>query len=106
MRFCSVVVLTSGSFSSEGFVWWGLVLDSRESDFGGDLLPFRSSYASSFFVLPCCHWDFAGKFRYKEAGRSQYRTYLEFVRNVGETCDFHVQEDTLRIPSTKRVSII
>ena len=60
MQFCSVVVLTSESF-----------------------FPFRSSYASSFFVLPCCHWDFAGKFRYKEAGRSQYRTYLEFVRNVG-----------------------
>ncbi|KAI0231733.1 putative tRNA (uracil-O(2)-)-methyltransferase [Lamellibrachia satsuma] len=70
------------------------------------LLDVRSSYASSFFGLPCCHWDFAGKFRYKEVRRSQYRTYPEFVRNVGETCGFHVQEDTLRIPSTKRVCFV
>lgn len=35
---------------------------------------------------------------------TQYRGYLDFVQEVGETCGFHVEQDSLRIPSTKRVS--
>ena len=35
---------------------------------------------------------------------TQYRGYLDFVCGVGETCGFQVEEDALRIPSTKRVN--
>lgn len=66
----------------------------------------RSSYTCSYFVLPCCHFDFDRKFSQKEANESNYRSYLNFVREVGEVCGFTVQEDTLRIPSTKRVCFI
>nr|XP_022343515.1 probable tRNA (uracil-O(2)-)-methyltransferase [Crassostrea virginica] len=66
----------------------------------------RSSYKCSYFVLPCCHFDFNHKFSQKEANESNYRSYLNFVQKVGEVCGFSVQEDTLRIPSTKRVCFI
>jgi hypothetical protein len=65
---------------------------------------FRSKYTSRYFVLPCCHYDFDCKFSGKKQGLSNYRTYLNFVKEIGEVCGFKVEEDTLRIPSTKRVS--
>ena len=34
---------------------------------------------------------------------SLYRSYLDFVREVGEICGFKVEQDILRIPSTKKV---
>lgn len=54
-------------------------------------------------MLPCCFFDFAGKYRRQHSQKTQYREYLDFVQEVGRTCGFHVQEDCLRIPSTKRV---
>ncbi|CAC5399348.1 TRM44 [Mytilus coruscus] len=66
----------------------------------------RSSYTCRYFVLPCCHYDFDCKFSGKQQGLSNYRTYLNFVKEVGEVCGFNVEEDTLRIPSTKRVCFI
>ncbi|VDI70727.1 tRNASer (uridine44-2'-O)-methyltransferase [Mytilus galloprovincialis] len=66
----------------------------------------RSSYTCRYFVLPCCHFDFDCKFSGKQQGLSNYRTYLNFVKEVGEVCGFNVEEDTLRIPSTKRVCFI
>ncbi|XP_064612826.1 probable tRNA (uracil-O(2)-)-methyltransferase [Liolophura sinensis] len=66
----------------------------------------RSSYTCSYFVLPCCLHDFDRRFSLKESGRSQYRTYLDFVMEVGKVCGFEVLEDTLRIPSTKRVCFV
>ncbi|XP_048220110.1 probable tRNA (uracil-O(2)-)-methyltransferase [Perognathus longimembris pacificus] len=66
----------------------------------------RSSYDCCFFVLPCCFFDFAGKYRRRQSQKTQYREYLDFIREVGLSCGFHVQEDCLRIPSTKRVCLI
>ncbi|NWU96905.1 TRM44 methyltransferase, partial [Upupa epops] len=66
----------------------------------------RSSYSCCFFVLPCCFFDFHGKYSRKQSKKSQYREYLDFVVQVGSVCGFHVEEDCLRIPSTKRVSLI
>jgi len=37
--------------------------------------------------------------------KSQYRSYLDYIRLVGETMGFVVEEDMLRIPSSKRVGI-
>jgi len=70
------------------------------------LLKSRSHYNCRYFVLPCCPWDFGNKFNCNGKGRntSQYQSYLEFVEEVGQVCGFTVERDTLRIPSTKRVS--
>jgi hypothetical protein len=67
------------------------------------IVHFRSSYQCSYFVLPCCHHDFNRRFSGKVKGESSYRSYLTYVSRVGEACGFQVEEDTLRIPSTKRV---
>ena len=37
------------------------------------------------------------------SGISQYRSYLNYVREIGGKMGFKVHEDVLRIPSTKRV---
>ncbi|KAM9027748.1 putative tRNA (uracil-O(2)-)-methyltransferase isoform 2-T2 [Ara ararauna] len=66
----------------------------------------RSSYSCCYFVLPCCFFDFYGKYRRRQSKKTQYREYLDFVAQVGFVCGFNVEEDCLRIPSTKRVSLI
>ncbi|XP_060004770.1 probable tRNA (uracil-O(2)-)-methyltransferase isoform X1 [Lagenorhynchus albirostris] len=66
----------------------------------------RSSYNCRFFVLPCCFFDFVGKYQRRQSKKTQYRGYLDFITEVGSTCGFHVEEDCLRIPSTKRVCLI
>uniref|UniRef100_A0A8C0FGQ7 tRNA (uracil-O(2)-)-methyltransferase n=1 Tax=Bubo bubo TaxID=30461 RepID=A0A8C0FGQ7_BUBBB len=66
----------------------------------------RSSYSCCYFVLPCCFFDFHGKYIRRQSKKTQYREYLDFVAQVGFVCGFHVEEDCLRIPSTKRVSLI
>lgn len=63
----------------------------------------RSSYSCCYFVLPCCFFDFHGKYSRRQSKKTQYREYLDFVAQVGFVCGFHVEEDCLRIPSTKRV---
>ncbi|XP_075276550.1 putative tRNA (uracil-O(2)-)-methyltransferase isoform X2 [Opisthocomus hoazin] len=66
----------------------------------------RSSYSCCYFVLPCCFFDFHGKYSRSQSKKTQYREYLDFVAQVGFVCGFHVEEDCLRIPSTKRVCLI
>ncbi|XP_032874784.1 probable tRNA (uracil-O(2)-)-methyltransferase [Amblyraja radiata] len=66
----------------------------------------RSSYSCRYFVLPCCFYDFYGKYCRREPKNTQYRAYLNFITEVGSVCGFKVEEDCLRIPSTKRVCLI
>ncbi|XP_077157724.1 putative tRNA (uracil-O(2)-)-methyltransferase isoform X2 [Paroedura picta] len=66
----------------------------------------RSSYSCCYFVLPCCFFDFHGKYNRRQSRKTQYREYLDFVTEVGLVCGFNVDEDCLRIPSTKRVCLI
>ncbi|XP_065454592.1 probable tRNA (uracil-O(2)-)-methyltransferase [Chrysemys picta bellii] len=66
----------------------------------------RSSYSCCYFVLPCCFFDFHGKYNRRQSQKTQYREYLDFVTEVGLECGFSVEEDCLRIPSTKRVCLI
>ncbi|EDO44636.1 predicted protein, partial [Nematostella vectensis] len=61
----------------------------------------RSSYNTRYFVLPCCLYDFNCKF-VRRNNISQYRDYLNYIQEVGTACGFYVEEDVLRIPSTKR----
>ncbi|XP_013912979.1 PREDICTED: probable tRNA (uracil-O(2)-)-methyltransferase [Thamnophis sirtalis] len=74
----------------------------------GFLLPpcCRSSHYCRYFLLPCCFFDFYGKYNRRQSQKSQYREYLDFVTEVGTVCGFQVEEDCLRIPSTKRVCLI
>uniref|UniRef100_A0A670Y7N6 tRNA (uracil-O(2)-)-methyltransferase n=1 Tax=Pseudonaja textilis TaxID=8673 RepID=A0A670Y7N6_PSETE len=64
----------------------------------------RSSSSCRYFLLPCCFFDFYGKYNRRQSQKSQYREYLDFVAEVGTVCGFQVEEDCLRIPSTKRVT--
>ncbi|GFO46480.1 catenin (cadherin-associated protein), alpha 3 [Plakobranchus ocellatus] len=66
----------------------------------------RSSPECSFFVLPCCHHDFVGKFGDVKKGQSRYGTYVDYVKTIVEYCGFQAEVDTLRIPSTKRICLI
>ncbi|XP_006893727.1 PREDICTED: probable tRNA (uracil-O(2)-)-methyltransferase [Elephantulus edwardii] len=66
----------------------------------------RSSYHCRFFVLPCCCFSFVGKYPRRQSQKTQYREYLDFVTDVGLACGFLVDEDCLRIPSTKRVCLV
>ena len=65
---------------------------------------FRSSYNCGYFVLPCCAHDFHGRFNDRSYGTSLYASYLNYIELLGDKCGFTVQRDTMRIPSTKRVS--
>ncbi|XP_078598056.1 putative tRNA (uracil-O(2)-)-methyltransferase isoform X2 [Branchiostoma floridae x Branchiostoma japonicum] len=63
----------------------------------------RSSYTTRYFVLPCCPFDFHGRFARTHTANSHYRNYLDYVCSIGQACGFTVEEDSLRIPSTKRI---
>ncbi|TSK82199.1 putative tRNA (uracil-O(2)-)-methyltransferase [Bagarius yarrelli] len=66
----------------------------------------RSSYFCRYFVLPCCFFDFWGKYQRRQCKKSQYREYIDFISEVSVACGFQTDEDCLRIPSTKRVCLI
>ncbi|XP_017327350.1 probable tRNA (uracil-O(2)-)-methyltransferase [Ictalurus punctatus] len=66
----------------------------------------RSAYYCRFFVLPCCFFDFCGKYQRRQCKKSQYREYVDFISEVSAACGFQTDEDCLRIPSTKRVCLI
>ncbi|XP_030193956.1 putative tRNA (uracil-O(2)-)-methyltransferase [Gadus morhua] len=66
----------------------------------------RSSFACRYFVLPCCFFDFYGKFQRRRCGTSQYKEYIDYIAEVSRASGFHTDEDCLRIPSTKRVCLV
>ncbi|XP_060790826.1 probable tRNA (uracil-O(2)-)-methyltransferase [Neoarius graeffei] len=66
----------------------------------------RSSYCCRYFVLPCCFFDFCGKYQRRRCKKSQYREYIDFISEVSAVSGFQTDEDCLRIPSTKRVCLI
>ncbi|XP_061565608.1 probable tRNA (uracil-O(2)-)-methyltransferase [Cololabis saira] len=66
----------------------------------------RSSYSCRYFVLPCCFFDFYGKYQRRQCKKSQYKEYIGFISEVSEVCGFNTEEDCLRIPSTKRVCLV
>ncbi|XP_038140877.1 probable tRNA (uracil-O(2)-)-methyltransferase [Cyprinodon tularosa] len=66
----------------------------------------RSSYSCRFFVLPCCFFDFYGKYQRRQCKKSQYKEYIDFIAEVSQVCGFNTEEDCLRIPSTKRVCLV
>ncbi|KAI4482997.1 hypothetical protein M0802_013521 [Mischocyttarus mexicanus] len=67
----------------------------------------RSSYNCRFFLLPCCAYEFDGrKFQRQNTSKSKYSEYISCIANMSKICGFDIQLDKLRIPSTKRISLI
>ncbi|XP_018526965.1 LOW QUALITY PROTEIN: probable tRNA (uracil-O(2)-)-methyltransferase [Lates calcarifer] len=66
----------------------------------------RSSYSCRYFVLPCCFFDFFGKYQRRQCKKSQYKEYIDFITEVSRVSGFNTEEDCLRIPSTKRVCLV
>ncbi|CAG7827543.1 unnamed protein product [Allacma fusca] len=70
-------------------------------------------FRCSFFIIPCCAYDFVGKYK-REACKekesatttSVYSSYIQYIKQVALDCGFKVTIDRLRIPSTKRTCII
>ncbi|VDK81652.1 unnamed protein product [Litomosoides sigmodontis] len=59
---------------------------------------------SNFFLLPCCPFDFYNRYQ-KKCGMdstSVYSSYLMFIRDICLRLGYCVEEDRLKIPSTKR----
>ena len=65
-----------------------------------------------YWVLPCCPFTFYGKFQRgkfnssSNSSSSCYAEYLRFVAEVGRSCGFRVQQDRMRIPSTRRICFV
>ncbi|KAF6036039.1 TRMT44 [Bugula neritina] len=66
----------------------------------------RSSRNCRFFLLPCCPFDFYGKYQRSDASKSIYLQYLDYVCHITKQCGFIYQTDSLRIPSTRKQCII
>ncbi|XP_076017805.1 putative tRNA (uracil-O(2)-)-methyltransferase [Genypterus blacodes] len=66
----------------------------------------RSSPSCRYFVLPCCFFDFYGKYQRRQCKKSQYKEYIDFIAEVSRVSGFTTEEDCLRIPSTKRVCLV
>ena len=61
----------------------------------------------SYFLLPCCPWDFYSKFQRQHGGTlSVYSHYLKYIEELGSKIGFQVQRDRLKIPSTRRTCFI
>uniref|UniRef100_A0A0N4ZY53 tRNA (uracil-O(2)-)-methyltransferase n=1 Tax=Parastrongyloides trichosuri TaxID=131310 RepID=A0A0N4ZY53_PARTI len=73
----------------------------------------------NFFLLPCCPFDFYGKFIrlpnefvkkndkiFGAQGTSLYNNYLSYLKCLCEKLGYNVKVDRLRIPSTKRIALI
>ena len=65
-----------------------------------------SGPATSYWVLPCCPFNFASKYQRRNATKSVWRDYLDWLRQIGDEAGFLVEEDRMRIPSTKRVCLV
>ena len=63
---------------------------------------------AKLFLLPCCPFEFYGKYRRRGASniKSTYREYLDYICEVGEGCGFIMEEDRLKIPSTRRICFV
>ena len=64
---------------------------------------------AKLFLLPCCPFDFYGKYQRRRTEKqhsSAYREYLDYIFEIGENCGFVMEEDRLRIPSTRRICFV
>lgn len=65
-----------------------------------------SSPTTSYWVLPCCPHSFINKYQRRNAAKSVWRDYLDWLIELGLEAGFDLEEDRMRIPSTKRVCLV
>uniref|UniRef100_A0A6P7FEL0 tRNA (uracil-O(2)-)-methyltransferase n=3 Tax=Diabrotica virgifera virgifera TaxID=50390 RepID=A0A6P7FEL0_DIAVI len=71
------------------------------------VIALKSSRKTNVFVIPCCPYDFGGeKYVRKNTKVSAYAEYLTYIEAIFEKCQFEVDVDKLRIPSTKKVCLV
>ncbi|KAL1241562.1 putative tRNA (uracil-O(2)-)-methyltransferase [Trichinella spiralis] len=58
------------------------------------------------FIIPCCPYDLFGKYQRQHNGQSHYRSYLLYIQEIMNSLDFSINQDLLRIPSTKRICFV
>ena len=66
----------------------------------------RTGHACNYLLIPCCMFDFNGKFNSKQGKESRNDAYLNFLQRVGEQFDYKVFKDKLRIPSTRNACFV
>ena len=65
-----------------------------------------SGVNTSFWVLPCCPFSFTGKYQRRSSESSVWRDYLDWIVLLCGEMGFSVEEDRMKIPSTKRVCLV
>ncbi|KAI9288047.1 hypothetical protein BC943DRAFT_317676 [Umbelopsis sp. AD052] len=63
---------------------------------------------SRFIVIPCCYFQLDGS-RHKALGGvegGKYREYTNYVKNIAIECGYSIDEDQLRIPSTRNIAVV
>jgi len=66
----------------------------------------RSGPSTCYWVLPCCPFNFTSKYQRKDANKSVWRDYLDWLVQMGSEAGYFIEEDRMRIPSTKRVCLV
>uniref|UniRef100_A0A7E4VLM4 tRNA (uracil-O(2)-)-methyltransferase n=1 Tax=Panagrellus redivivus TaxID=6233 RepID=A0A7E4VLM4_PANRE len=67
---------------------------------------FAMKMKCNFFLLPCCPFDFYGKFNKQKFSTGNEWEYFTYIVRVAEALGFDVKTDGLKIPSEKKTAII
>lgn len=60
-------------------------------------------------VIPCCLYGLDGTKKLvlkPAAGEGKYEAYTSYVKSIATQCGFEPEQDYLRIPSTKNITIV
>jgi tRNASer (uridine44-2'-O)-methyltransferase len=61
----------------------------------------------NYFLLPCCAFEFSGsKYQRIDNSKSVYVSFIEYTREISDTCGYATLIDRLKIPSTKRICLV
>ena len=85
---------------------WRWFLRPRKGDTDPD--PLFIFFFLRFVVIPCCFYGLSGS-RYqfpKGSPDGKYKAYQDYIRDVIDICDYELQTEVLRIPSTKNVALV
>ncbi|KAI8641409.1 hypothetical protein BD408DRAFT_418237 [Parasitella parasitica] len=69
----------------------------------------KSGANCKFIVIPCCFYGLDGTRSLSlplSATVGKYKAYTDYVKDIALKAGFHVEQDFLRIPSTKNIAII
>ncbi|GAB5586424.1 tRNA methyltransferase 44 [Umbelopsis nana] len=63
---------------------------------------------SRFLVIPCCYFQLDGSRHKGLSGLNggKYREYTEYIKDIGVKCGYCIDEDQLRIPSTRNIAVV